>query len=172
MHRILFICHGNICRSVAAQYIMQDLVNRAGLQDLFEIDSAAATREEIGNPIYPPMGAVLKAHGVPVGTHRARLMTGEDYAHFDVIVGMDYENMHDMNRKYGEAAAGGAAPFRWGYSYERIRFTDPEGKLSLLMDETDRPGEVSDPWYTRDFEQAFRDIEEGCKGLLARLTSD
>ena len=170
MTKILFVCHGNICRSVAAQYIMQHLVHEAGYDDLFEIDSAAATREELGNPVYPPMEKALKARGVPIGTHRARLMTMEDYDRFDYLIGMDYENLRDMNEAYGESGSGrvsGHSSFRFD---GRIRTDDPDRKLALLLDYAENTdGEISDPWYTRDFDLACREIEAGCRGLLRQL---
>ena len=171
MTKILFICHGNICRSVAAHYIMQHLVHEAGYDDLFEIDSAAATREELGNPIYPPMRKVLEENGIPIGNHRARLITAEDYDRFDMLIGMDYENLRDMNNAYGESG-----DHRIGYSsfrFEgRVKTDDPEDKLSLLLDHAENTdGEISDPWYTRDFDLARREIEAGCRGLLSKLTA-
>ena len=149
MIKILFVCHGNICRSTMAECVFTDLAAKRGIADRFEVDSAAATREELGNPIYPPAARKLREKGVPILPHRARLMTREDYGRFDLILGMDGENMRDMRR-----ISGG----------------DPEGKLRSLMDYTDRPGEVSDPWYTRDFEAAYRDILLGCEGLLDALS--
>lgn len=156
MIKICFVCHGNICRSPMCEFIMKDLVRKAGHEDEFEIASAATTSEEIwngiGNPVYPPAKRVLMAHGIGVpgnelgvGEKRARLLKRSDYAHYDRIIGMDDENMYDMRSILGG---------------------DPDGKLSLLMDYTDRPGEVSDPWYTRDFNATWRDAYEGCQGLL------
>ena len=148
MYKVLFICHGNICRSTAAQYVMQDMVKRAGLAESFFIDSAATSTEEIGNPVYPPMRRTLESHGVPCEGHRARQMTRRDYDAFDLIIAADDENLYYMNRICGG---------------------DPEGKLRLLMDYTDRPGQVADPWYTGDFEATWRDVSEGCAGLLRTL---
>ena len=173
MVKILFICHGNICRSTCAHYVMQHLVNEAGLGDCFEIDSAATSREEIGNPVYPPMGQVLRAHGVPVGNHRARQMTKEDYENFDLLIGTDRENLYFMTRMYGSVKKGDDRTAFWHYTYEDVRPTDPEGKISLLLDHA--PGregeEVADPWYTRDFEATYRDVVAGCTGLLRELTN-
>ncbi len=150
MIRVLFICHGNICRSAAAEYVMKQIVKREGREEDFAIDSAGTSAEELGNPMYPPMRKVLKSAGVGVGDHRARRMRRDDYDNFDLLVGMDSENRYNMNRMWPK---------------------DPEGKLRLLMDYTDRPGDVSDPWYTRDFEQAYRDIREGCEALFLDLQS-
>ncbi len=149
MIRILFICHGNICRSTCAQYVFQDMIGKAGLRDLFYVDSAATSREEIGNPIYPPMERTLKNHGIECTGHRARQMTRADYDSYDLLIGADDENLYYMNRICGG---------------------DPEGKFNLLMDYTDRPGkEISDPWYTRDFERTYKDVVNGCEGLLDYL---
>ncbi len=148
MTKILFVCHGNICRSPMAEFVMRDLAARAGLDGRIAVASAATTDEEIGNPVYPPARKKLAEHGISCAGKTARRMRREDYARWDLIVGMDGENLRDMRRICGG---------------------DPDGKLCLLMDFTDRPGDVADPWYTRDFEATWRDVEEGCRGLLARL---
>ncbi len=152
MVKILFVCHGNICRSAAAKYVMQDLVKKAHMQDRIFVDSAATSTEELGNPVYPPMRRTLEGHGIRCAGHAAKQMTRRDYSSFDHLVASDHENLYYMNRICGG---------------------DPEGKFSLLMDYTDRPGtEISDPWYTRDFEQAYRDVVKGCTGLLAFLRGE
>ena len=145
MKKILFVCHGNICRSPMAEFVMADMVEQAGLGGKIQVASAATTTEEIGNPVYPPAARMLARHGIACGGHRARQMTYGDYQNYDLIVGMDRENLYDMRR---------------------ICRGDPEGKVCLLMDFTDRPGDVADPWYTRDFEATWRDVDEGCRGLL------
>lgn len=151
MNRILFVCHGNICRSVSAQYIMQDLAEKAGKSDEFLIDSAATSAEELGNPIYPPMRRALAAHEVPIGTHTARKLRASDYGTYDLLIGMDQENSFYMHR---------------------ILKDDPEHKIHFLMEYTDTPDrEIEDPWYTRDFEKAYQDILAGCQGLFRSLTS-
>lgn len=151
MIRILFVCHGNICRSVSAQYILQNMVNQRGLDSEFLIDSAATSTEEIGNAIYPPMRAALERKGVPIGTHRARQLKSSDYAAYDVLIGMDEENMYYMKRILGE---------------------DPEGKIHYLMEYTDRPDEIiEDPWYTRKFDACEEQIREGCEGFLTYTLS-
>ena len=148
MTKILFICHGNICRSAAAEMVMKQMAREQGRKDL-QIASAAATREEIGNDIYPPMKKALIAAGYQCERHAARQTTRADYSQWDYIVGMDDENMWDMDRIYGG---------------------DPEGKLSMLLDWAGQAGrEIDDPWYTRDFTGALRQIEEGCRGLLGGL---
>ena len=151
MIKVLFICHGNICRSPMAEFVMKEKVHEQGLDDLFEIASAAATTEEIGNPVYPPARRKLAEHGISCEGKRARLMTRRDYAYYDRIIGMDRENWYDMMRMTGN---------------------DPDGKVSLLMDYTDRQGDVADPWYTRDFEATWRDVNEGCDGLIRYLVDE
>ena len=152
MKKILFVCHGNICRSPMAEIVMKDLVKKAGLEEKYEIASAATTSEEIwngvGNPVYPPAQAKLREHGLSSEGKRARLMTRADYDAYDLLIGMDTENLYDMKR-----IAGG----------------DPEGKISLLMYYTTRPRPVADPWYTGDFEATWQDVSEGTKALLNYL---
>ena len=149
MTKVLFICHGNICRSVSAQYIFDMLVKENGLEYEFSCDSAATSREEIGNPVYPPMRQALLAHNVPIGDHRARQLVRAEYDDYDLIIGMDSENM---------------------YYIDRILGGDPEGKVHTLMEYTDCPNElIDDPWYTRDYETAYRQIKKGCEALLSYL---
>ena len=131
-----------------AQYIFTKLAEEAGVADRFEVDSAATSREELGNPVYPPARAKLAEHGIDCRGYAARQMRASDYDDFDYIIGMDQENMYYMKRLWPE---------------------DPEGTLSLLMDYTDHPREVSDPWYTRDFEATWQDVNEGCRGLLQQI---
>ena len=148
MIKILFVCHGNICRSPMAEFVMRDMVKKAGLDDRFQIASAATSTEELGNPVYPPSRKKMAEHGIDCSGKTARQVRREEYAQWDLIVGMDNNNYRNMMRIFGG---------------------DPEGKIKLLMDYTDRPGEVADPWYTGDFEQAWQDIEDGCAGLLKTL---
>jgi len=148
MTKLIFVCHGNICRSPMAEFVMKDLVKKAGLENEFHIESAATSTEEIGNPVYPPARRELDKHGIGCAGHAARQLRREDYEGFDLLVGMDQANMRNMRRICGG---------------------DPEGKIRLLMDFTDRPGEVDDPWYTGDFETTWRDVLEGCRGLLKYL---
>ncbi len=148
--KILFICHGNICRSPMAEFVMKDIVEREGMSGSFIIESAATTTEEIwngvGNPVYPPARKKLLEHGLDPAGKRARLAVYSDYRDYDLIIGMDSENMYDMRR---------------------IFRGDPDNKLSLLMDYTDEKGRgVADPWYTRDFESTWRDVSKGCRGLF------
>ena len=148
MIKILFICHGNICRSPMAEFIMKDLVKQAGKDREFTIASAATSREELGNPVYPPVRRMLRQHGIGCSGKTARQITPEDYTRFDLLIGMDHANLRNMQR------------FFQG---------DPDQKLHLLLEYTNRPGEVADPWYSGDFDAAWRDIYAGCQGLLAQL---
>ena len=145
--RILFICHGNICRSPMAEFVLKALVKARGLEGLYHIESAAVSAEETGNPIYPPAKRCLTQHGVWFdNSKRARQVTASDYARFDRIICMDSSNL------------------RW---LGRIFPGDPEGKIHLLMSYTGSGRDVADPWYTGDFERAFQDILQGCEAMLA-----
>ena len=148
MKKILFVCHGNICRSPMAEFVMKDLAAKAGAEERFVIDSAATSTEEIGNPVYPPARRELAAHGVVCGAHAARQMTRADYDKYDLLIGMDSRNLANMRRICGG---------------------DPDGKLQLLLHYTGQTHDVADPWYTDDFDAAWRDIESGCRALLAQL---
>ena len=145
MIKILFVCHGNICRSPMAEFVMRKLAAEAGLAARIETASAATSTEEIGNPVYPPVRKLLAEHGIDCTGKTARQLTKCDYAEYDYIIGMDSANMRNMRRILGG---------------------DPENKLHLLMDFTDRLGDVADPWYTRDFERTWSDVNEGCAGFL------
>ena len=146
MVKILFVCHGNICRSPMAQYLLAHLAAERGLA--CRTQSAATSREEIGNPIYPPARRKLREKGIPFGDHRAVQMTRQDYETYDYLIAMDHNNLRNMARFVGG---------------------DPEHKVSLLMDHTRRPGDVADPWYTGDFEATWQDVLEGCTALLEEL---
>ena len=139
MVKILFVCHGNICRSPMGEYILKDLVAKAGAADRFEIDSAAVSREEIGEPVYPPARRELQKHGVACGGHRARQVTMEDYRRFDRIYYMDRSNERYLSRMLP---------------------ADPDKIRPLL------PRDVADPWYTGNFEATWNDILEGCQTIL------
>ena len=146
--RVLFICHGNICRSPMAECIFKELVKERGLENAFRIESAAVSDEERGNPIYPPAKRCLAKHGIPFDQDkRARRVTLSDYDRFDRIICMDASNLRWI---------------RW------IIPEDPEGKIRLMMSYTGVNRDVADPWYTGDFEAAYRDILEGCKALLEK----
>ena len=150
MLRILYICHGNICRSPMAEFVMKALVKVHGVEEQFEIASAAVSDEERGNPIYPPAQRCLRQHGVPFDLHKtARRVVPADYDRYDLLVCMDQSNLRLLGRIIGD---------------------DPEGKVHLLMSYAGRPhASVADPWYTDDFEQAFQDILLGCEGMLKEL---
>ena len=148
MYRILFVCHGNICRSPMAEFVMKDLVKKAGVERNFVVASAATSTEEIGCPVYPPARRKLAEHGIGCAGHAARQLTAADYGRWDYLIGMDSANLRNMRRICGG---------------------DPEGKISLLLDWADRHGEVSDPWYTGDFDAAWRDVLAGCSGLLDHI---
>ena len=149
MVKLLFICHGNICRSPMAEFVMKDMVRRRGLEAAFEIASAATSREEVGNPVYPPARRKLAEHGIACAGHRARQITKYDYGYYDWIICMDRANIRNV---------------------QRITGGDPKNKLRLLLDCTDRPGEeVADPWYTGDFDATWQDVTEGCEGLLDQI---
>lgn len=148
MKKILFVCHGNICRSPMAEFVMKDLVQKAGLAGHFYIESAATSTEEIGNEVYPPAKRKLAEHSISCKGKTARQMTRSDYQRFDLLIGMDDWNIRNMTR-----IAGG----------------DPEGKIHKLLDYTARKGDVADPWYTGDFDATWRDVTEGCRELLKSL---
>ena len=146
--KILFTCHGNICRSPMAEYVMKDMARSNGMWRRMEIASAATSTEEIGCDVYPPARRKLLEHGVDCPRRSARQMVRADYAQYDMLIGMDQENLRNMRRICGG---------------------DGEGKISLLMDYTARPGNVADPWYTGDFDAIWRDVFEGCTGLMEYL---
>lgn len=149
MIKILFVCHGNICRSPMAEFVMKHMVKEARLEGQFHIESAATSREELGNPVYPPARKKLSQHGIDCTGKTARQLRSSDYRDYDLLIGMDHANLHNMQRICGG---------------------DPDGKIHLLLDYTSRPGDVADPWYTRDFDATWRDVEEGCKGILNQLS--
>ena len=145
MIKVLFICHGNICRSTMAESVFTHMVRGRGIEDMFEINSAATSREEIGNtPHYGTVGK-LRQVGIPLVPHRAKQMTKEDYQYYDYLIGMDSANIRNMNR-----IAGG----------------DPEEKIYKLLTFAGSSRDVADPWYTGDFDATYRDVLEGLEGFL------
>lgn len=142
--KILFICHGNICRSPMAEFVMKELVKKSGRTDIY-IESAATSTEEIGNDIHPGTKRKLREEGIPFERRAARRMTAADYSRFDLIVGMDTENIRNILRITGG---------------------DPENKVHRLLEFTDRVRDIADPWYTGDFDETFRDIDRGCRSIL------
>jgi protein-tyrosine phosphatase len=147
--RILFVCHGNICRSTMAEFVLKDMVAARGAADEFSIASAATSTEEIGNPVHPGTQRMLREHGIGgFQAKRARQLTPADYNDFDLIIGMDEANIRNMNRMLGG---------------------DPDGKIHKLLEFAGSVRDVADPWYTGDFETTYDDVLAGCKGLLAHL---
>lgn len=146
MKKILFVCHGNICRSPMAEYVMRDLVEKEELSHLFFIDSAATSTEEIGNPVHPGTRRKLYEMGIACGDHRARQITHADLAAFDYLLGMDRANIKNMRRLLGESP-----------------------KIMRLLDFSSSPRDIADPWYTGDFDATFRDVKEGCLSLLHHM---
>ena len=149
MHKLLFICHGNICRSPMAEFLLKDMVEKRGLAEQFEIASAATSREEIGNPVHYGTQRKLAEFGICVAGKYARQVTKADYRHYDYLIIMDGNNQRNLERIIGD---------------------DVEGKVSLLLDYAGRPGQsIADPWYTGDFELTYTDIKAGLDGLLQYL---
>ena len=148
MIKILFLCHGNICRSTMAEFIFRDMVTRQGLGSQFEIASAATSREEIGNSIYPPAKRKLQQYGILAEGHRARQITKQDYDEYDYLLVMEQYNIRNAMRIWGK---------------------DPMNKVCRLLDFSERPRDIDDPWYSGDFELAYRDIYEGCEAFLKHL---
>ena len=149
MTKILFVCHGNICRSPMAHFIFQHMVNTAGRSHEFYIDSAATSTEELGCGIYPPARRKLGEEGIPLVPHTAVQITRGDYDKYDMIFGMDSANIRNIHRICGG---------------------DPQGKVKRLLELTQRPGDVADPWYTGNFDAAYRNIREGCEALMKLFT--
>lgn len=148
MIKILFVCHGNICRSPMAEFVMKDLVRKAGLEKEFLIESAATSTEEIGNDIHYGTRAKLQREGIPFTRRAARQITMADYEKYDYLVAMDEENLYYMNR-------------RWN--------NDPENKISLLLEFAGKTREIADPWYTGNFDQTYLDVVEGCEALMKSI---
>lgn len=153
--RVMFVCHGNICRSPMAEFVFKKIIKDCGLEDLFEVQSSATSSEEIyrgiGNPMYPAARRELEKHGIPFDTKRAVQLTRENYDSFDMFVGMDNANIRNMQMIFGG---------------------DKDNKIYKLMEFTSRGGDVADPWYSDRFDIAFDDIYEGCKALFEKLLSE
>ena len=144
---ILFICHGNICRSPLAEFVMKDLTERQGLAGKFQIASAATSREELGNDIHPGTRRVLEREGIPFSSRQARQITKSDYEAYDYIIAMDRANLRNLERLLG----------------------DPEGKFFLFLEFAGEHRDIADPWYTGNFDETYRDIKQGCTALLEFL---
>ena len=151
MIKILFLCHGNICRSPMAEAVFRHMLEERGLGERFAVDSAAVSAEEIGNPVYPEANRTLVAHGLPASNHHAWQLTRADYDRYDFFIGMDQENIYRMRQIFGG---------------------DSQRKVGLLLAYTEHPREVEDPWYTGRFDRVFDLITQGCQALLETLLAD
>ena len=149
--KILFVCLGNICRSPMAEFVFRDLVQKRGLEGRFQAASAATSAEELGNPVHPGTRRRLAREGISTQGKRAALLTPEDYARYDLLIGMEERNLAAMRRILGG---------------------DPEGKLRRLLDFSPRPRDIADPWYTGDFDRTYDDVLEGCQALLDSLLAE
>ena len=149
MKKIMFVCHGNICRSPMAEFIFKKLIRERGLESEFYAASSATSREELGNPVYPPARAELARHGIDTSGKYAVQMTRSDYEEYDLLIPMDSMNVRNLMKIIG---------------------SDPDGKVKKLMDYTSRGGDVADPWFTGEFSITYRDVFEGCRCLLDELT--
>lgn len=146
MIKVMFVCHGNICRSPMAEFVLKDMVKKRGLEREFIINSSATSTEEIGNGVHRGTKNKLYEMGIPCGNHRSVRLTAEDYDFYDYIIAMDYNNLRNIERLLGK---------------------DKKNKISLLLDFTERKGQgIADPWYTGNFDVTYDDIYEGCKGFL------
>ncbi len=148
MIKILFICHGNICRSPMAEYLFRDYVTKKGMGDKFDIDSAATSTEELGNPVHPGTRGILRRLGIDPSAHRARQLRWEDYGQYDYFIGMDTWNIRNMLR---------------------MLKNDPEGKVYKFLSFSEQPRDIADPWYTGNFDETFRDVMEGCETFFNYL---
>ena len=151
MIKILFVCHGNICRSPMAEFVMKDLVDKAGLSGQFEIASAATSSEELGNPVYPPARRKLAEHGISCAGKTAVRLKPSDYGKYDYLLGAEGRNVTNMLRILGG---------------------DPEGKVGRILDFSSHPRDIADPWYTGDFQRTWEDLAEGCQALLDHLREE
>ena len=149
MIKIMFVCHGNICRSPMAEFVFKKMAADKGLSGEFIIESSATSTEEIGNDIHRGTRAILTKYSIPFTPRRAVQLTRADYEKYDLFVGMDTANIRNMHRLFG---------------------SDPDSKITKLLDFTPRGGDVADPWYTGNFEETYRDVTEGCEALLDKLS--
>ena len=148
MFEILFVCHGNICRSPMAEFVMKECLQERGLSDRVHVESAATSTEELGNPVHRGTRRILAAKGIDCSGKTARQMSGADYERFDMLIGMDEENVRRMRAIFGG---------------------DPDGKISKLLTFAGSSRSIADPWYTGDFETTYRDVEQGCEALCDYL---
>ena len=161
MIRIMFLCHGNICRSPMAEYVMKDLVSKAGLESRFEITSGAVSDEEWFNPIYPPAQRKLREKGVSFGKHSAHKISSAEFNEQDLVIVMDGSNLRWLTRIGGDYASVEAG--------KALEGSDISGKVHMMMEFAGLSRDVADPWYTGDFEQTYQDVLAGCKGLLEKI---
>ena len=147
MIKILFVCHGNICRSPMAEFVLKDMVKKAGIAEAFYIASAATSTEELGNPVYPGTRKRLAQEGISVAGKHAVQIKRSDYEKYDYLIAMDNRNISNMKRIFGN---------------------DPDGKICRLLDYTNSPGDIADPWYTGDFDLTYDDVYAGCKAFLGK----
>ena len=150
MIKVCFICHGNICRSPMAEFILKDLVSKEKLEDKIYVESCATSTEELGNAVYPPVYKLLSEYGIDCSKKRARKIKKEDYDNFDLLVAMDNENLYNLNRM----------------------FDDKMNKIHLLLSFARIDKEIADPWYTRDFNKTWDEIMTGCKELLVFIKQE
>lgn len=150
MIKVLFICHGNICRSPMAEFILKDMITARGMDDKFHIESAATSYEEIGNPVYPPARTELAKHGISCAGKTARKLMKSDFKEFDYLIAMEEYNLRNIRREFG------------------AQLTE---QVTLLLDYTDTPGDIDDPWYTGSFDVTYREIVAGCEGFLEQFAS-
>ena len=148
MKKIMFVCHGNICRSPMAEFVFLDMIKKHGLSDKVTAFSSATSTEELGNDIHYGTKRILDKYGIPYRHREATQLSYSDYGRYDLFVGMDSANIRNMHRIFG---------------------ADPEGKVVKLLDLTDRHGDVADPWYTGNFEATYRDVCEGCEALIKKI---
>ncbi len=154
-YRIMFVCHGNICRSPMAEFVFKKMIKDSRLENLFEVSSCATSSEEIwngiGNPVYPPAAKKLSECGISCSGKRAVQLCKDDYNKYDLFIGMDSANIRNMHRIFG---------------------SDPDGKISKLLNYDGRSDDVADPWYSGDFDKAYNDIYVGCKALFETLKNN
>ena len=151
MIKVMFVCHGNICRSPMAEFVMKKLAVDEGYNDELYIASSATSTEELGNPVYPPARLELAKHGIDCSGKTAVQLRKSDYDNYDYFIGMDTANIRNMNRIFG---------------------SDKDGKIYKLLTFAGRGDDVSDPWYSRDFGKAYSDIDEGCRSLMKYITEE
>lgn len=160
--RILMVCLGNVCRSPMARFILEDMLRKNNLGDKIKVESAGTCYDEIGNDTYPPVKELLDMHNIPYVKHCARIMEKEDYDKYDLIIGMDRNNIRLIYEILGGEK-------RHSFFHSKSEFVDKGNKIHRLLDYTDNPRDIEDPWYTRRFEKVYDEIYEGCEAFLKYL---